>query len=361
MAQHASEFEARHRASNRHSKGIVICVVLGMDLRDLRYFAAIAEHGSMTAAAKALHVSQPTLTVAMQNLEEELKTQLFVRDRSGVKLTATGDELLKHASEVFLLLERAEQRVKGLEREEEGTFVIGSNESLGAYFLPDFMARFLRDHPKIELTLHNESSAAVRESVIERRTHFGIVVNPHPHPDLVIVELFHDAMDVMVAEDAPPPSRPLSTLIALMTQGEDPDTAPPTQRVSWVDSGDPAFQAAKHRLLSGPLIYAGRVGQCQELVDKLAGAGLLSLRKLVCGDLELVKSLALAGIGPALIPRRVAAYGHHGRLVRLHPNLPFIPDTICLLYRADMHRTKAAMKVKDEIVAYGKKLDSPQP
>ena len=67
---------------------------------------------------------------------------------------------------------------------------------------------------------------------------------------------------------------------------------------------------------------------------------------------------ALAGIGPALIPRRVAAYGHDGRLVRLHPNLPFIPDTICLLYRADMHRTKAAMKVKDEIVAYGKKLDA---
>ena len=68
-----------------------------MDLKDLRYFAAIAESGSMTAAAKTLHVSQPTLTVAMQNLEEQLKTQLFVRERSGVRLTATGDELLKHA------------------------------------------------------------------------------------------------------------------------------------------------------------------------------------------------------------------------------------------------------------------------
>ncbi|MBN9161910.1 MAG: LysR family transcriptional regulator [Myxococcales bacterium] len=54
-----------------------------MDLRDLRYFAAIARSGSMTAAAKALHVSQPTLTVAMQHLEEELATQLFVRERSG--------------------------------------------------------------------------------------------------------------------------------------------------------------------------------------------------------------------------------------------------------------------------------------
>jgi DNA-binding transcriptional LysR family regulator len=331
-----------------------------MDLKDLRYFASIAESGSMTAAAKSLHVSQPTLTVAMQNLEEQLKTQLFVRERSGVRLTSTGDELLKHAMEVFRLLEHAEARVKGLESEDEGTFIIGSNESLGAYFLPAFMARFLRDHPNIELLLSNESSAQVRDSVIERRVHFGIVVNPHPHPDLVIVEMFHDAMDVMVAEDAPPPSRPLSALLALqLSMADDEEHAPPTQRVSWVDSGDPAFMAAKHRLIAGPLIYAGRVKQCQDLVDQLAGAGLLSMRKLVCGDLELVKSLALAGIGPALIPRRVAAYGHEGRLVRLHASLPFIPDTICLLYRADMHRTKAAMRVKDEIVTYGKRLDRP--
>ena len=329
-----------------------------MDLKDLRYFAAIAESGSMTAAAKGLHVSQPTLTVAMQNLEEQLKTQLFVRERSGVKLTATGDELLEHAKQIFLLLDHAEARVKGLESEDVGTFVIGSNESLGAYYLPDFMARFLRDHPNIELNLSSESSALVRDSVIERRTHFGIVVNPHPHPDLVIVEMFHDAMDVMVAEDAPPPSRPLSALLALHATASDGDAPPMTERVSWVDSADPAFMAAKHRLVAGPLIYAGRVKQCRELCDQLAGAGLLSTRKLVCGDLELVKSLALAGIGPALIPRRVAAYGHEGKLVRLHASLPFIPDTICLLYRADMHRTRAAMRVKDELVAYGKRLDA---
>lgn len=309
----------------------------------------------MTAAAKALHVSQPTLTVAMQNLEEELKTQLFVRERSGVRVTTTGEELLKHASEVFHLLERAEQRIKGLETEDEGTFVIGCHESLGAYFLPGLMAQFLREHSKIELLVSNETSAQVRESVLERRTHFGIVVNPHPHPDLVIVELFHDAMDVVVAEDAPPPSRPLTSLIPPSTDG------PPRERVSWADSADPAFVAAKHRLLAGPLIYAGRVTQCQELCDLLAAANLLPMRKLVVGDLELVKSLALAGIGPALLPRRVAAYGHEGKLVRLHPSLPFFPDTISLLYRADMHRTKAAMRVKDELVAYGRKLDARAP
>ncbi len=322
-----------------------------VDLRDLKYFAQIAESGSMTAAARALHVSQPTLTVAMQNLEEQLKTTLFVRERSGVKLTATGEELLRHAEEVFHLLDRAAARVRGLESEDEGTFTVGCHESLGAYFLPEFMARFLRDHPKIELLIANETSAKTTESVLERRIQFGLVVNPHPHPDLVIVELFHDAMDVLVAEDAPPPSRPLGSLLA-------PGDVDPTERPSYVDSGDPAFVAARHRLLAGPLIYAGRVTQCQELCDLLAAAGLLSTRKLVVGDLEMVKSLALAGIGPALLPRRVGAYGHEGKLVRLHQKLPFIPDTICLLYRSDIHRTRAAMRVKDELVAFGRKLDA---
>ena len=309
----------------------------------------------MTAAARALHVSQPTITVAMQNLEEELKSQLLLRERSGVRLTVTGEELLKYARDVFQLLERATQRIQGLERDDEGTFVLGCHESLGAYFLPDFMAGFLRSHPRIELLLANESSAGVRESVLERRTHFGLVVNPHPHPDLVIVELFDDAMDVLVAEDAPPPSRPLTSLLAADFPSMDDG-----DRASWVDSSDPAFIAAKHRLLAGPLIYAGRVTQCQELVDLLAGQGLLSTRKLVCGDLEMVKSLALAGIGPALLPRRVASYGPHGQRVRLHLRRPFIPDQICLLYRADMHRTKAAMMLKDELVGYGRRL-APSP
>jgi DNA-binding transcriptional LysR family regulator len=322
-----------------------------MDLRDLRYFAAIANGGSLSAAAKALRVAQPTLSVAMQQLEEHLGTQLLIRERNGVRLTVTGEELLRHANEVFRLMEQAERRIKGLESEDEGTFVLGCHESLGAYFLPDFMAKFLRECPRIELLISNETSAEVRDSVIERRTDFGIVVNPSPHPDLVMVELFHDAMDVLVAEDAPPPSRPLAAYLAAIEaeSGEVPTV--PTSH------GDPAFEIARHRLLAGPLIYAGRVKQCQDLCESLGNAGLLTTRKLVVGDLELVKSLALAGIGPALLPRRVGNYGHEGKLVRLNPQLPFIPDTIFLLYRADMHRTSAAVRVKDALIAYGKRLD----
>src|SRR5262245_47809362 len=272
-----------------------------MDLNHLRYFQAIASSGSITAAAKALHVSQPTLTVAMQNLEERLGTTLLLRDRSGVRLTATGQELLRYAAEVFALVERAEAQIKGLEKDDLGSFVIGCHESLGAYFLPQFMSSFLRQFPQIELTLWNGTSAAVHRSVVERAVHFGIIVNPHPHPDLVLVEMFHDAVDLFVALDAPPPSSiaPISKRIAAQEENDDLDRA-----------------AAKQRLRAGPLVFAGRISQARDILDRLAAEGLFPARQLSCGDLELVKSLCLAGIGVGLLPRRVAAYGHEGKLQR---------------------------------------------
>ena len=297
-----------------------------MELSHLRYFQTIAQSGSLTAAARVLKISQPTLTVAVQNLEEQLGTKLLLRGRSGVTLTSTGRELLRHAAEIFSLIERAEERILGLETDEVGSFTIGCHESLGAYFLPAFMSGFLKVAPKIDLALWNATSAAVREAVIGRQVDFGLVVNPMPHPDLVLVELFEDAMDVFVASASLPDGEPLDV------------------------------EAAHARLRAGPLVYAGRVPQCDDLISRLAAFGLLPTRLLSCGDLELVKSLTLEGIGVSLLPRRVAAYGQKGKLARLHPSLPFIPDTISLLYHVDLHRTRAALRLKDAMIAHGRGL-----
>lgn len=295
----------------------------GLDLTQLRYFQTVARCGSLTQAARQLEVSQPTLTVAIRNLEERLGTTLLLRDRSGVSLSATGQELLRSCDEVLGLLQRAEQRILSMETEDAGQFVVGCHESLGAYFLPGFMARLFSEAPRIEVTLWNGPSASVRQAVIDRRVDFGLVVNPVPHPDLVLVPLFPDAVDVFVATE-------------LLPAG--------------------GLDGAHALLRRGPLIFAGRVGQCQELIERLAAQGLLPVRMLSCGDLELVKSLTLAGLGVALLPRRVAAYGQPGRLSRLHQELPHIPDTINLLYRADMHRTRASGRLKDALVAYGRSL-----
>ena len=296
-----------------------------MELNHLRYFVTIVQCGSLTAAARVLRVSQPALSVAVQNLEERLGTTLLNRARSGVSPTRTGEELCRHANEVFAQLERAEQDIRGIERDDVGRFTIGCHESLGAYFLPGFMQRFLDEAPHIQLSLKNATSALVHQAVVTREVHFGLVVNPSSHPDLVPVDLFGDAMDLFVCA------------------GGD-ETA--------------SLEAARARIAESPLIYADRVTQCRQLLQQLLEAGIKPARELTCGDLELVKSLALANLGVAMLPRRVAAYGQPGRLRRLHPLLPSFPDRIFLLYRADLHRTRAAMRLKDALVRYGHELDS---
>jgi DNA-binding transcriptional LysR family regulator len=301
-----------------------------VELAQLRYSIAITESGSITGAARVLSVSQPTITVAIQRLEEELKTTLFLRGRGGTVLTRTGEELLDHARDVFGTLGRAEQRIAGLEQDLVGNFVIGCHESLGAYFLPGFFKEFLRTAPTVEISLWNGTSAAVMDAVLERKVDFGLVVNPHPHASLVITELFDDAMDLFVEASIVPKNN--------------------------ADDAETSFQHAVEMVKRGPLIFAGRITQCQDLIDRLGVQHMLPLRRLSCGDLELVKSLGLAGVGVCMLPRRVAAYGHEGKLVRLHPALPFFSDIICLVYRADRHRTRGGAFLKDALVTYGRKL-----
>jgi molybdate transport repressor ModE-like protein len=136
-----------------------------MDLVQLSYFEAIARGGSFTKAARQLGVSQPTLTVAIQNLERSLGTRLFHRDRQGARLTDAGHELLGQAVHIFAVVDAAEQRLQSLQNEEVGRFTIGCRWSLGAYFLPDFMAAFRRRR-RDRVEPLNGRSAAVWEAVL---------------------------------------------------------------------------------------------------------------------------------------------------------------------------------------------------
>src|SRR5438132_4965561 len=207
-------------------------------LDHLRYFQAVARCGSLSAAARILQVSQPGLTAVIKQLEESFGTRLLVRLRTGVSLTTTGEELLRFANESLSRLEEVEQRIKGLESDDVGSFVIGCHESLGAYFLPKWMSRFLESNPRIQLDLSNAPSRVVLNATVERTVHFGIVVNPEPHPDLVQLKLFRAAVDLFVLAHGAPQICDL--------------------------------EAAKERLRRGPLVFAGRVLQSQQIIDQLA-------------------------------------------------------------------------------------------
>jgi LysR family nitrogen assimilation transcriptional regulator len=286
----------------------------GLELSHLRYLRAIAACGSLTGAARRLRVSQPTLSVALRELEERLGTTLFLRGPRGVVPTAAAEALVRTAEQVLALLTQADQEIRGIEGEARGRFAIGCYHSFGALFLPEPMRRLAEEAPGIELSLWEGTGPEVRDAVVERTVQFGVGVWPRPHPDLVLVPLFRDVMVVVSAQRPPPPG--------------------------------------------APLYYVPRIRLSEKVVEALRASGRLPPRLVPCGDLELVKSLVQHGAGLGVLPWRVAAYGTGPGALRLAgPGLPFEVDVGCLFYRADQHRTRAAQLVREELIRRGRALD----
>lgn len=291
----------------------------------LRYFLAIAEHGSFTAAARAVRMSQPALTAAIRRLEEDLGTTLFLRTARGAVPTRTGETLVVHARGLVRAAGELRAAISDLEHEARGRFVLGCHESLGAYFLPGFLPRFFEAHPQIEVALWNGNSRDVMSAVVDRRVDVGIVVNPAPHPDCVIVPLFRDRV-------APIAHARLVTRHA---------------------------RAPLALLDEVPLLYVPVLSQVQWILARLpAGDG--ARRHLPCSSMELVKSLVLDGAGVGILPARVAAHGAPpGTLVGLGADAPGFDDEVALVRRADLHETRAARLLLDALRARGRELAGP--
>ena len=126
-----------------------------MDLASLRIFKAVAEHGGVNRAASILHRVPSNVTTRVKQLEEELGTQLFARERKRLVLSAEGKVLLDYANELLRLSAEAEAALRdGAPR---GTLRIGSLESTAATRLPSLLSRYHQLHPEVRVDSAVES------------------------------------------------------------------------------------------------------------------------------------------------------------------------------------------------------------
>ncbi len=124
-----------------------------MDLDHLRYFSAVARHGSFGAAARALRITQPGLTKAVRRLEASLERALFVRLPRGVALTAEGEALQRHANVIEVQLRDAREEVRALARGAAGCLRIGAGPSWLSRALPGIVTEMSREYPGLDFRL----------------------------------------------------------------------------------------------------------------------------------------------------------------------------------------------------------------
>src|SRR6266853_1154922 len=145
-----------------------------MELRHLRYFVAVAAHGSFNRAAEILHLTQPALSRQVKDLEEELGVPLLVRGQNTVKLTESGDLFYEEAREVIARANEAVQRVRGEARSE--TLRVGYAPSIIAGIMSAVLGKFLSATSRVRIELMDLSSREINELADEGR--LDLVISP---------------------------------------------------------------------------------------------------------------------------------------------------------------------------------------
>lgn len=146
-----------------------------MDVRDLEVFLAVAEHLNFTRAGEAVHLSQPSVSVRVRRLEDELDVKLFEQLGKRAALTEAGRLLQPFARRVVAALDDARHAVEELQGLERGALKIGASTTPGMYLVPQIIARFKLKHPKIETRLEIKDTRQIESEIINNEFDFGFV------------------------------------------------------------------------------------------------------------------------------------------------------------------------------------------
>jgi DNA-binding transcriptional LysR family regulator len=165
-----------------------------VELRQLRYFVAIAEECNFSRAAKRLHVSQPPLSTQMKSLEEEIGVPLLTRSNRGVSLTAAGAAFFEETRVVLARLEQAKKRALGAGRGDIGLLAIGFVSIADYGILPPALKSFRASFPLVEVQLHELTTDAQIRDLRAGRLDLGIGLGPVDEPDLEFEGVLQEAL-----------------------------------------------------------------------------------------------------------------------------------------------------------------------
>ena len=170
-------------------------------LDKLLYFNAIYETGSVHAAARKLHIAQPSVSYALKFLEDVLETKLFYRDRKGMRPTETGAELKRYSDKIFKLAESADHAVREPEDPLSGTLRVGTYDIFAVHLLPIVMAKFQKALPqlKIELLINN-SNRKLMQALDSGEIHLSVMASPKATSGIVVKNIYQESFAFFSAE-----------------------------------------------------------------------------------------------------------------------------------------------------------------
>ena len=174
-----------------------------MELRHIRYFISVAEHRSISRAARELLIAQPPLSRQIKDLEDELGCALFERSTHGLNLTPEGIAFLSYARQILSLSERSKEYLSEMSKGLRGTIDIASVEGHAPRILSGWIAAFSDRHPQIQYSIWNGSTDDVVSRVGNGLSDFGIITEPYDAEGLFAVPVYREPWMAMIPGDDP--------------------------------------------------------------------------------------------------------------------------------------------------------------
>lgn len=171
-----------------------------MELRQLRYFIAVAEELNFGLAARKLNVSQPPITRQIRKLETELDVQLLRRKSKGSELTEAGRIFLEDARSILAGIERAAERTRAAQRGELGALKIGYFGSVSYSLVPQILRLFKERNPDVDLSLKRLSKAEQVAALKQGEIHVGFGRYYSPEPGLQVEEVVAEGISLCLPE-----------------------------------------------------------------------------------------------------------------------------------------------------------------
>ncbi|HEU6444654.1 MAG TPA: LysR family transcriptional regulator [Gaiellaceae bacterium] len=245
-----------------------------MRLEQLQAFVEVAQRRSVSRAAEALFVTQPTLTARLKGLEQELGSRLFIRSGRGMRLSDAGRAFLPYAERSLGAAAAGRRLLAELARGQTGQLALGAAPAVSTYVLPRILTRFRRTNPRVQLAVRTGHSEEVLELVLQEQVQIGLGRSLR-HPQVDATPLYEDEL-VLVVD----PGHPFAEAETVRTE-----------QISDVQ-----------------LILFDRTSSYHRLTNEFfRGAGAVPRGVMELDNIDAAKKMVEQGLGVALLPHTAVA------------------------------------------------------
>ena len=184
-----------------------------MTLRHMKIFVTVYQYSSVTKAAGELHLAQPSVSLAVKELEEYYGIRLFERIGRGIRPTEAGSEFYSYALHIVSLFEDIEKRIKNWDT--LGTIRIGTSITIGTHILPGLIKNYQEAYPSLRVEAMVNNSGIIEQHVLDNTIDLGLIETQPEHPEIQAIPFMKDHLCAILPTDHPLSSQRWLTLSQL--------------------------------------------------------------------------------------------------------------------------------------------------